>query len=124
MLSPYDNVISRNPATNVYYGWQFNATKQGNYKVVASVATVGGLFATFYDRDTSEFAFTSALRSSSVFGLDFSAASGNSVSPLLAAVSIRWQGYVQPKESGVHTLSIVPAVAASQDRVKVRRVCA
>lgn len=105
--------------TNVYTGWQFNATKAGNYKVVPSFATVGGLFATFYDRDTTTFAFTSAVRSSAPFGLDFSAASGNAVGPLLSAVSIRWQGFIQPIHDGLHTLSVVPSAAASQDKVKV-----
>jgi hypothetical protein len=119
LLSPYTYVIKRDAATNVYSGWQFNATKPGNYKVVPSVAAVGGLFATFYDRDTSAFAFTSAVRSSASFGLDFSAASGNAAAPLLSAVSIRWQGFVQPKEDGIHTLSVVPRASSSQDKVKV-----
>ena len=123
MLSPYTYVIKRDAATNVYSGWQFNATKPGNYKVVPCLAAVGGLFATFYDRDTSAFAFTSAVRSSASFGLDFSAASGNAAAPLLSAVSIRWQGFVQPKEDGVHTLSVVPRAAASQDKVKVTKCC-
>jgi hypothetical protein len=118
-LSPYSNMITRVAASNVYSGWQFNATKPGNYKVVPSLATVGGLFATFYDRDSTAFAFTSAVRSSAVFGLDFSAASGNAAGPLLGQASIRWQGYIQPKQDGVLTLSVVPHAAASQDKVKV-----
>jgi hypothetical protein len=117
--SPFLNLVTRD-AANVYIGWQFNATKAGNYKVVPSIASVGGLFATFYDRDTTAFAFTSAVRSSAPFGLDFSAASGNAVSPLLSAASIRWQGFIQPKHDGLHTLSLVPRAAASQDKVKVR----
>ena len=119
VLSPYKNVITRVAASNVYSGWQFNATKPGNYKIVPSLAAVGGLFATFYDRDSSAFAFTSSVRSSAVFGLDFSAASGNAAGPLLGQASIRWQGYIQPKQDGVLTLSVVPHAAASQDKVKV-----
>jgi len=90
----------------VYSGWLFNATKPGSYKLLPSLAAVGGLFATFYARDTTAFAFTSAVRSSGVYGLDFSAASGNAASPLQASVSIRWQGFLQPKEAGLHTLSV------------------
>ncbi len=123
MLSPYENVVKRDAATNVYSGWQFNATKPGNYKVVPSIAAVGGLFATFYDRDTTVFAFTSAVRSSASFGVDFSAANGNAAGPLLGSASIRWQGFLQPREDGVHTLSVVPRAAASQDQIKVIKCC-
>ena len=119
VLSPYKNVITRVAASNVYSGWQFNATKPGNYKIVPSLAAVGGLFATFYNRDSSAFAFTSSVRSSAVFGLDFSAASSNAAGPLLGQASIRWQGYIQPKQDGLLTLSVVPHAAASQDKVKV-----
>ena len=119
-MSPYSFIVTRDASTNVYAGWAFNATKPGNYKLVASLAAVGGLFATFYDRDTTAFAFTSAVRSSSAFAVDFSAASGNAASPLQASASIRWQGFLQPKEAGLHTLSVVPRAAASQDKVKVR----
>jgi hypothetical protein len=121
--SPFLHIITRDRVTNVYSGWQFNATKAGSYKVVPSLAAVGGLFATFYDRDTTAFAYTSAVRSSAPFGLDFSAASGNAVGPLLDAASIRWQGFIQPKHDGLHTLSVVPRVAASQDKVKVGCCC-
>lgn len=42
--------------------------------------------------------------------LDFSAASGNSVAPLLASVSIRWMGFIRPSKAGEYTFSVLPQV--------------
>ncbi len=42
--------------------------------------------------------------------LDFSAASGNSVAPLMASTSIRWIGFLRPSKSGEYTFSIQPQV--------------
>lgn len=54
--------------------------------------------------------------SQGLVNLDFSAASGNSVAPLLASVSIRWIGFIRPSKSGEYTFSIQPQVRKREMR--------
>jgi ubiquitin len=93
----------------------FTPTKKGTYKVVASLARIGGLSASYYSAKPVDAAaarhFGLAIAANTVT-VDFSTSNYQSAPPsgfpamTDTAAFIRWQGFVQPSKAAQYTFSV------------------
>jgi hypothetical protein len=106
----------------------FTPTKKGTYKVVTSLARIGGLSASYYSAKPVDAAaaghFGLAIAANTVT-VDFSTANYQSTPPGgFPAMSanyafIRWQGFVQPSKAAQYTFSVA---LASSDSAEIMTV--
>merc|ERR1711871_1416524 len=84
------------------YGVTYTATKRGAYKVFSSLAVLGGLYATFYDNQTS--GNPTALTDHHT--LDFSSSDDPDTTPSVTnAFDAVWEGFVLPSKAAQYTFT-------------------
>jgi hypothetical protein len=96
------------------YSASFTPTKKGTYKVVSSLATLGGLTATYFQAVTgienvfsawTHAGLTKATVAASGVPVDFSAASA-AIPHAAAGGAIRWHGFIRPSRASEYTFYV------------------
>jgi len=111
------------------YSVVYTPTKKGDYKVVSSLARVGGLSATYYTNAGSNMgqvltqwssATANQLATNAVVDFSSTATNANWLVGGAAEGGARWQGFIQPSKAAQYTFFVsTPASSDGKDKVRV-----